>query len=105
LFCIRPFNRNYLLQLLFESLLSIKHVGKYFILASFYKEAIKDCPIISFRKRKFFLRKDCRYPSVYTKNLEDMKQHLGCFSNQDEFPSVLREALDSKIIKNNNPTF
>ena len=37
LFFIKPFNRKALLKLLFQSLLFIKHVSKYFILSSYYK--------------------------------------------------------------------
>ncbi len=70
LFFMKPFNRKAVLKLLFESLLFVKHVGKYFILSSYYKEAIKSNSNNFSKKKKFLLRKDVRYPSAYTKNLE-----------------------------------
>jgi hypothetical protein len=89
LFFIKPFNRKAVLKLLFESLLFIKHVGKYFILSSYYKEAMKSNSNHFSKKKKLLLRKDVRYPSVYTKNLEEMKYHLNCSNKQADFPRFL----------------
>ena len=69
LFCIKPFNRKAILNLVIQIHQYIKYNGKYVILCRLYKELLQ-LKNLSVNKEKWLLRKDLPYPSTYMLNLK-----------------------------------
>lgn len=57
---------------------------------------LKDLPE---NKKKYFLKKDLRYPSLLTQNLEEMKRKLDFKNRLGSFQGIFKTNLDRKIIK------